>query len=182
MKTRKSSIPIYDPARQKVIRTITSVRQARPVDASLLLTLEREFDRDERELVLEDNPKAKPYLRTSDAKYSSERMRKWLRSKNALVLIAEADSVPCGFSVAWIATSQGIYEPKRYGFIGIMFVQEEYRQRKVSSLMIQEMSSWFAARKVKHVCLTVLSANKIAHFIYEKWGFADFATTMWKSN
>jgi len=146
----------------------TSIKQARVADLRLLVRLEREFDRDERQLALSEDPRLKPYLRTTSSKFSAQRMRAWTRSKNALVLIAEADSVPCGFSVAWIARSTDIYRPKRYGFIGIMFVQQRYRGRRISSLMMDETSSWFAGRKVKYVCLTVMNDNKHARRIYEK--------------
>jgi ribosomal protein S18 acetylase RimI-like enzyme len=158
-----------------------ATRVARLLDVPLLVALEREFDRDEHQLVLRENPKVKPYLRTRlSARLSAQWMRNWIRSRNALVLIAEADSVPCGFSVAWIQTSSTIFRPKRYGFIGIMFVKRQYRGRRISSLMMKEAFSWFARRKIKYVSLTVIEDNKHARRIYEKWGFRDFVITMWK--
>ena len=135
-----------------VDRDTVSMREARLADIPVLVALEREFDRDERQLALSEDPRLKPYLRTTSSKFSAQRMRAWIRSKNALVLIAEADSVPCGFSVAWIARSTEIYRPKRYGFIGIMFVQRQYRGRRISSLMMKEASSWFTRRRVKYLC------------------------------
>src|SRR5262249_41952877 len=88
---------------------LISIREARVADTAILVRLEREFDRDERHLTLEENPTLKPFLRTQNTRFSTARMHDWIRCKDALVLIAEADSVPCGFSVAWIATSTGVY-------------------------------------------------------------------------
>ena len=162
---------------------MVSIRQARIADTVILVRLEREFDRDEQQLVLRENPQLKPYLRTRlSTRLSAQWMRNWIRSRNALVLIAEADSVPCGFAVAWIGTSSTIFRPKRYGFIGIMFVKRQYRGRRISSLMMKEAFSWFAKRKVKYVSLTVIKDNKHARRIYEKWGFCDFVITMWKAD
>jgi GNAT superfamily N-acetyltransferase len=159
-----------------------TTRVARLLDVPLLVALERQFDRDEHQLVLRENPQLKPYLRTRlSASLSAQWMRRWVRSRSALVLIAEADSVPCGFSVAWTGTSSTIFRPKRYGFIGIMFVQRQYRGRRISSLMMKQAFAWFAKQNVKYVSLTVIKDNKHARRIYEKWGFRDFVITMWKS-
>ena len=78
---------------------LISIREARLADVPALLSLERKFDRDERQPALKRNPAIRPYLRASNAKFSTERMRKWLRSRNARVVIAQHNSVPCGFSM-----------------------------------------------------------------------------------
>src|SRR4051812_12207068 len=149
-----------------------SIRKARLADVPLLNRLEDEFDRDERRIVLKKNERVRPYLRArSSVRFKSRRMRKWLTSRNALVLIAEADSVPCGFSIQWIGTHTSIYRPKRFGFIGIMFVRRDYRGQGISSLMMKEAQVWFAKRKITHVVLTIMADNKDARGIYEKWGF-----------
>ena len=158
-----------------------SIREARLADTATLVRLEREFDRDERHLTLEENPTLKPFLRTSNTRFSTARLHDWIRSRDALVLIAQADSVPCGFSVTWIATSTGVCRPKRYGFIALMFMQRKHRGRTVRSFMRNEIFSWFTKRRIKNVCLTVMSDAKHARRIYEKWGFGDFSTVMWKT-
>jgi GNAT superfamily N-acetyltransferase len=158
-----------------------SIRKARLVDIPLLARFEDEFDRDERRNALRQNPRLKPYLRAdSTVRFRSQRMLQWLASRNVLVLIAEADSVPCGFSVQWVGTQTLPYRPQRFGYIGIMFVQRPHRGRGISSMMVKEAQSWFANRKVEHVMLTVLADNKEARAIYESWGFFDFVSTMWK--
>jgi GNAT superfamily N-acetyltransferase len=158
-----------------------SIRQARISDIPLLVRLERQFDRDERLPALKENPAIRPYMRTSSAKYSAQRMRKWIRSRSTRVVIAENDSVPCGYSVAWVATNPAIFRPKRYGLIGILFVQREYRGRKISSLIMKDVYAWFSSRRIKYVFLSVLSDNNYARGIYEKWGFSNFSITMYKT-
>jgi ribosomal protein S18 acetylase RimI-like enzyme len=158
-----------------------TIRRARLVDIPLLTRLEAEFDRDERRSALTQNPKLKSYLRVvSTVRFKSQRMLSWIASRNAAVLIAEADSVPCGFSVQWVGTQTLPYQPERFGYIGIMFVQRSYRGCGISSMMMKKAQEWFAKRNVEHIMLTVLTDNVHARRIYEKWGFFDFVSTMWK--
>jgi len=163
--------------------TMITVRKARAADIPVLVTLEREFDRDERKIVLKENQKLQPYLRTfRNSRSLSEQMKKWIASRSSLVLIAEAHSRPCGYLVAWTGTNRGIFRPKRYGFIAIMFVRPQHRAQGISSSMMREALAWFKKRNVTRVGLTVLSDNKHARRIYEKWGFGDFSSVMWKWN
>src|SRR5262249_55843627 len=138
------------------MHTIT-IRKARLADIPLLARLEAEFDRDEGPTALKENPKLKPYLRTdSTVRFKSQRMLNWIASRSSLVLIAEADSIPCGFSVQWVGTQTLPYRPQRFGYIGIMFVQRSHRSCGVGSMMMKEAQAWFAKRKIEHIMLTVL--------------------------
>ena len=85
-----------------------------------------------------------------------------------------------GFLTASIEMNHGIYGPKRYGFIGFVFVRRQYRGQGISSLMVKETLAWLARRKIQHVCLTVIADNKPARAIWEKWGFGDFFVFAWK--
>jgi ribosomal protein S18 acetylase RimI-like enzyme len=168
---------------QVLERTMIAIRKARAADLPDLVTLEREFDREERKIVLKENEKLRPYLRALRSTRSlSEQMRKWIASRNSLVLIAEADSRQCGYLVAWTGRNKGIFRPKMYGFIAIMFVRPEHRGEGIGSSMMGETLAWFKKRNVTHVGLTVLSDNKHARRIYERWGFGDFSSVMWKWN
>jgi ribosomal protein S18 acetylase RimI-like enzyme len=162
---------------------MTAIRKARTADIPVLVNLERQFDRDERNIVLKENKKLHPYLKSlRSSRLLSEQMKKWIASRKSLVLIAETDSRPSGYLVAWTGTNTGMFRPKRYGFIGIIFVKPQHRAAGISSLMMREALSWFAKRNVRHVGLAVLSDNKHARRVYQKWGFGDFSTVMWKWN
>lgn len=189
------NIPMHFPSHQRVAVgkappfiafwsvTMIAIRKARAADIPVLVNLEREFDRDERRIVLRENQKLLPYLRSLRSRHSlSAQIEKWVAARNCLVLIAESGSNPCGYLVAWTGTNKGIFRPKRYGHIAIMFVRAQHRGHGISSLMLKESLAWFNKRNVKHVGLTVLSDNKHARRIYEKWGFGDFSSVMWKWN
>ena len=161
---------------------MVTTRKARLADLPLLGALEKEFSRDERKIVLSETPRLKPYIqRTPDRDRIVARwMRGWIRSRNALVLIAEKGGRPVGFSTASVETNKGIYGPVRFGFIGFVFVRQTYRGRGISSLMMKEMLTWFTKRKIKHVSLSVMAGNQPARAIWKKWGFCDFSVFAWK--
>ena len=158
------------------------IRRARLADIPVLQKLEREFHRDERKIVLKENPRVKTYVQRRPVRDRTVArwVRNWIQSRNALVLIAEADDRPVGFSTASIDIDKGIMQPRRFGFIGFVFVRRPYRGRGISSLMMEEMLTWFAKRKIKNVCLTVNADNKPARAIWKKWGFHDFVVFAWK--
>lgn len=159
-----------------------TIRRARVADLPLLARMEREFDRDQREIVLKENPRLKLYLKRVPGKdkITSKRIRKWVRSKNAIVLIAELDARPAGFSTVSIEKNWPKLLPRRYGFIGYMFVRRQYRGQKISSLMMEKALAWLATRQMKHVALTVIGDNKPARAIWAKWGFHDYVVFAWK--
>jgi GNAT superfamily N-acetyltransferase len=159
-----------------------TIRKARLSDVPLLGALEKQFHRNERNAVLKQAPRLKTYIRRTPDRNRKVAgwMRKWIRSKNAMVLLAESDGFPVGFATATIEANQGIYGPSRFGFIGFVFVRLSYRGQGVSSLLMKEMLAWFAKRKIRHVSLTVMEGNRPARDIWKKWGFVDFSVFSWK--
>jgi ribosomal protein S18 acetylase RimI-like enzyme len=158
-----------------------TIRRARWADLPLLDTLEKEFDRDQRRIVLAEMPRLKLYLlRTPELnRITAKRFRKWVRSKKAIVLIAEIDSTAVGFSTISIETIRGLL-PKRFGWIGYLFVSRQYRGQRISSRMLKELLSWLGKRRIGHVNLSVLADNRHARAIYKRWGFHDSVVFMWK--
>jgi RimJ/RimL family protein N-acetyltransferase len=158
-----------------------TIRRARLADLPLLDTLEKEFDRDLEHIVLKQTPRLKMYLRRTPElnRIIAKRFRKWVRSKKAIVLIAEVDSTAVGFSTISIETNRGLL-PRRFGFIGYLFVSRQYRGQRISSRMLKDLMSWLDKRRIGHVGLSVFADNRRARAIYRKWGFRDHGLFMWK--
>jgi ribosomal protein S18 acetylase RimI-like enzyme len=158
-----------------------TIRRARWADLPLLDTLEKEFDRDLRHIVLKQTPRLKMYLRRTPElnRIIAKRFRKWVRSKKAIVLIAEVDSTAVGFSTISIETNRGLL-PKRFGYIGYLFVSRHYRGQRIGSRMLKELVSWLGKRRIRHVGLSVFADNRHARAIYKRWGFGDHGLFMWK--
>jgi ribosomal protein S18 acetylase RimI-like enzyme len=158
-----------------------TIRRARRADLPLLDTLEKEFDRDLRLIVLKQTPRLKMYLRRTPElnRIIAKRFQKWVRSKKAIVLIAEVDSTAVGFSTISIETNRGLL-PRRFGYIGYLFVNRKHRGQRISSRMLKELLSGLGKRRIRHIGLSVFADNTHARAIYQRWGFRDHGLFMWK--
>ena len=160
---------------------MTTIRKARLADVPLLREMERGFRRDEKHAVLKNDRRLRTYIQaTADRdRKVAEWMRKFIRSRNALVLLAQSDALPIGFATASIETNHGIYGPKRFGFIGFVFVKRQHRGKGISSLMMKEILAWFGERQIRYVSLSVMEGNYPARAVWKKFGFVDFSVWAW---
>jgi ribosomal protein S18 acetylase RimI-like enzyme len=161
---------------------MVEIRKARLSDLTTLAALEREFYRDQRAIVLKQKPELRIYLQQAPGGQHvlRKRMRHWIRSRNAVVFIAEANSRAIGFLTVSIDRTPPPWLPARRGFLGYVFVKRRYRGQRISSMLMEMALAWLAERKIKHVCLTVIEDNKPARAIWKKWGFYDFIVVAWK--
>lgn len=158
--------------------TQTLIRRAGLADMPLFSEFQRQFYKELREIVSRENPPLRAYLKTR-GRIVLKLMRKWIRSKNAVVLIAEEKSDPIGFTTVSIE-KHPISALKRYGYVGFMFVKPRHRGKGISSLLMKEAIAWLARRRINHVALSVEMDNKHAHAIYQRWGFRNCSVLMWK--
>ena len=156
------------------------LRKARLSDIPLLVSLEAEYARDQKKIVLRENPRLRPYLarRAGTSLHIARWLRKCIRSRNTIVFIAEDQGRTVGFSVASIVTNPPIRKLRQVGNIDVLFVKRAYRGRKFSSMMMKESLAWFRKRNIRHVRLEVIKANQPARAIYRKWGLYDFFVEM----
>jgi GNAT superfamily N-acetyltransferase len=82
-----------------------------------------------------------------------------------VVLLAEEDGVPVGLAVA---AKRGA----RLGFLYILYVRPEARQRGVAADLVRETASLLRGQGAEMLELEVLAANEGARAVYESWGFA----------
>ncbi|HEY7617586.1 MAG TPA: GNAT family N-acetyltransferase [Terriglobales bacterium] len=159
---------------------MVSIRKARLADVGVLASMEERYALDQKQLVLRENPRLRPYMQRRRGKLGEIKkwLRKCIRSTRCLVFLAEADGRPIGFCVASIQTSPPIRRLRRYGSIDLLYVQESWRARGISSLMMKTILAWFRRRQVKHLSLQVIRDNRLARSIYAKWGFYDFFVEM----
>jgi ribosomal protein S18 acetylase RimI-like enzyme len=160
---------------------MATVRKASLADLSILLKLEKEFDRDQRRIVLAQNPHIRPCMRrTPNAdRVVAKNMRKAIRSRNVVVFLATVADVPAGFCTVSIEKNT-IWLPERFGHIGYLFVKRQYRRRGISNELVRAVVAWLRSRNLPHLSLGVMAYNKPARAIYDRWGFHDRAVFMWK--
>jgi len=156
------------------------IRKARLEDVPVLERMEESYARDQRKLVLKENPKLRPYMqrRQGQAREIRKWLRKCIRSTNTLVFLAELEGEPIGFSVISIQTNPPIRRLRRHGSIDLLYVEKVHRGQGVSSSMMKVALAWFQRRGVRHLSLQVINDNRLARAIYDKWGFYDFFVEM----
>jgi GNAT superfamily N-acetyltransferase len=157
------------------------IRKATVKDIPLLVGLWKEFMKDHDRIVIRANRKVKPYLERNTVAVAKYRkfITKNVKSRDAIVFIAEIDGKPAGYNLNMIEKTIPIFKIKRIGYISDLFVRKPYRGKGVSTAFIKEAIRWFKKKGMKHVSLKVQANNK-ARKIYQKWGFMDYHIEMRK--
>ena len=161
-----------------------TVRKAHLNDASIIVEFWKEFMNEHDEIVLKENPKIIPYLRKylrrkeNAADMFKEFIEENIRSRDALVLIAEVEEEPVGYCLAKIQSTIPILIVDKIGSIYDLFVRKEFRGMGLSSQLMNETIKWLEKKSIKHVTLNVSVDNKQARKVYQKWGFMDFQISM----
>jgi ribosomal-protein-alanine N-acetyltransferase len=88
-----------------------------------------------------------------------------------VVLLAEEDGVPVGLAVA---AKKGA----RLGFLHILYVRPEARQRGVASELVRETAVQLREQGAEVLELEVLASNQGARSVYERFGFAPAELTL----
>lgn len=101
-----------------------------------------------------------------------------IKSYNTKFLVAESDKtvIGCGFgqirkNVEWAVN-------KKYGYIGLMYVDKKFRGKKIGKSIAEELIKWFREKKILSIRLQVYHKNKPAVNAYRKYGFSDFIMEM----
>ena len=161
-------------------RQIITIREAKIKDSATITELAKEFMNYHDETVIKNNILMKPYL--DKKKNHSAIFRKFLdkniRSRNAVVFIAEADGIPAGYSLNYIKKNVPIFKMEKIGYISDLFVKKEYRGNNISTKLKDCAMQWFRSKGINHISLCVYNDNEFAHSIYKRWGFINYHVEM----
>jgi ribosomal protein S18 acetylase RimI-like enzyme len=161
-------------------RQSITIREAKIKDSAKIVELANEFMNNLDDSVIKNNPLMKPYL--DKKKNHQDIFRKFLekniRSRNAVVFIAESDGIPAGYSLNYIKKNVPIFKMEKIGYINDLFVKSEYRSNGISTRFKDAAMHWFKKRGIKYISLCVYNDNEFAHSIYRRWGFIDYHIEM----
>lgn len=90
--------------------------------------------------------------------------------ENTIIYLCEDDSFIVGYIYAIING--------RKGKIDALFVEKDYRNKKIASNLIEYIKNWFKEKNINDIEISVLSKNTIAKKLYNKKGFITFKETM----
>ena len=156
------------------------IRKAGLKDIPIIVKLWKEFLKYHDELLMKRNPKLNPYLVKKKTATNSFRkfIKRNIRSKNAVLYIAEVGEKPAGYCLVYIKNNIPIFKLEKIGHISDLFVKQEYRKQGISSKFKNEAIKWLKKKRIKHISLQVYKDNDFAHSIYGKWGFDDYHIEM----
>ena len=156
------------------------IRKARLNDVETISTLWPKLVKTQNEIVEKHCPQHLDSfcLKKNSDEIFRDSVRKMIHSKNGLVLLSEIDEKPVGFSTSIIKKNFPIFQLEKFGYIGDIFVREEFRGLGISSNLKDETFKWLRRKGIEKVSLNVLQNNYQAIKVYEKWGFSTIISEM----
>lgn len=100
--------------------------------------------------------------------------------RNAKIFVARDQKRIVGFLVAMIKKTKYFFKPLLVGKISRIFVEEDFRQKKIGEKLVEKAFEWFKKKKVKFVEVQCFIKNKNALNFWKKMGFVEFAKKLEK--
>jgi GNAT superfamily N-acetyltransferase len=105
--------------------------------------------------------------------------KKWLkkniRSRNSLVLVAEKDGKLIAYSLNFIKENVKVYKVKRFGHMSDLYVEKGYRGKGIGSGFRKQTLAWFRKKGMRFISIASHACNPSSRKIYHKWGFFDYS-------
>lgn len=110
----------------------------------------------------------------SAGKVFSGFVKKYIKGRNGLVLVAEDNGKIIAYNLNYIKNNIPIFLIEKIGYISGLYVDEKYRGKSISSEFSKKAFIWFKSKKIKDIEIAAYPQNKRAVSIYRKWGFKDY--------
>ena len=159
-----------------------TIRKASLKDVSNLGNLWQDFMKVHDAPIIKKRPKDKfQIIKEKNSKKNFEaHITKKIRSKNALVIVAEDNGFLVGYSISSIVHNIPVFKLKKLGEINDLYVKPKYQEQGISSKFKKRALTWFKSRKIKSISLRVWVDNPRVIKIYKKWGFEEFQLVLRK--
>jgi ribosomal protein S18 acetylase RimI-like enzyme len=148
---------------------IVEIRVAKLADVPEILELWNELIQCSRDNFCYRGPLFQYRENASDIVAKS--IRKNIRSRNDLVLVATNDGLIVGFAISGIAKLPKYLLHDREVHIGDIFVKEDFRGKGIGSSLIKETEKWANEKGIFSLGLMCSVHNENARKAYEKNGF-----------
>jgi len=77
-----------------------------------------------------------------------------------------------------IENSKHYHKNPQHGYIGFMYVKEQFRGQKISGLILETLKVWAKEKNLKELRLDVYDSNVRAMKAYERFGFTKSLVNM----
>jgi len=120
-------------------------------------------------LHVERDPHRFRLIPRADASFR-EYVRGQLDNPDALVLVAEVDGIPAGFSNAVLRLPPPVFVPAFAGCVDNVFVAPERRRHGVGAALLERTRAWLASRGVAEWSANVYVWNEASLALFAKSG------------
>ena len=94
-----------------------------------------------------------------------------IKSPTSELFVATVNNKIVGSGYGLIKQNKSHFAQKEHGYVGFMFVKNEFRGKGISKLILNLIFDWFRSRNIKETRLQVYEKNPRAIKAYEKVGF-----------
>jgi GNAT superfamily N-acetyltransferase len=156
------------------------IRKARLEDISYLIKLEKKLIDEGNEIIMNSYPQHIIDFSFNGPQQSMSKklIKNAIYSRNGLVLVSEIDNIIVGYLLLTIRKNFPIFKLKKYGKLQTIFIEEKYRNKKISTKLINRALEWCKEKGLSRVSLDVLPKNLHAIEVYQKWGFTPYSLEM----
>lgn len=102
--------------------------------------------------------------------------------RDSRLAVAELDGKLAGFCYSYISVKPEYFSIQKFGFIGDLFVREEFRRRGIGRRLVEDALSFFHERRIRQIELLVAVKNENTIRFWENLGFDHLLTWMYKRN
>jgi len=95
------------------------------------------------------------------------------------VYVAFTEEGTAGYVIIAEMENPPFFEPRRYGFICEICVDNHFQGRGVGKSLVERAVRWCRRRQLKSLQLNTSPKNETALQFYAKQGFKPFLTTLW---
>jgi ribosomal protein S18 acetylase RimI-like enzyme len=107
-------------------------------------------------------------------------LRRFIKSKDGLVLVALEGEQAVGFSLSEIKGPMEGYHLDRFGYVDTLAVMASYRRRGIGEKMFDEIMKWFHSKNIDRVELEITTRNHLASSFWAKHGFTDYMRKLYR--
>lgn len=137
------------------------VREAQPEDYDALLALEQKVVEAER-------PFNADLKETGVHYYDIHRL---ISDQSTRMIVAELSGTIVATGYMQVRDSKSSLTHDKHGYLGFMYVAQEYRGLGLNKIVVQDLVDWGQSRGIRHFYLDVYADNAAAVRAYEKFGF-----------
>jgi ribosomal protein S18 acetylase RimI-like enzyme len=98
-------------------------------------------------------------------------IEKLIVEQNSRLIVADMADVIIATGYVQLRQSKSSLEHERHGYLGFMYVAEEYRGLGLNKMILQDLVHWGQQQGVTDFYLDVYAENNSAVRAYEKFGF-----------